>query len=604
MKQYVYNELGPGDQRQAIRLLLLLPGKQGDPLRCTIETNFLGNYPDYEALSYSWGSDQATERIICNDNTYLALNQSPSSALRQLRHDRETRIIWADAICINQSDLDEKSIQVNMMKDIYRQARQVLVWLGEDQEGNTLKTLVKLMQELSKVDNRAHPKDRVFIRKAFGSRDKHMLALSSLLEKPWFRRIWVIQEVAMAKEAVIHCGSESLPWEGLCSILELENGINAAWANNQIIMDIVAGIAFERKAVRQGTPPCLLQVLLRHRASLASDPRDKIYALLGLCNDDLVEANYKLQASDLHRLLTQAHLRRYCNLDIITVPSSPFYQDPRTGPSWVPDWGALDTASPLALRTQLTDDTKYDATSQSTWRLVFSENNAMLGVEAQFLDRISALGDVRLPYRPKEPDLISFFKWLQTDIRVHQSWYKICLKNATSWKAPYCTGETIFDVHWHILLAGCSKLEFEELGKQMKEICETYRIFVWASKMRLLLMTTLRFKNAVAKWTSQYSFFYSFFRRIIYTASKNYLQLRVRRSISYRRMMRTGGDYLGLVPALAQVGDHVVLLRGTSAPAVLRQCDSGYKLIGDCYVHGVMNGETFNSSECKDIWLV
>lgn len=123
MKRYVYNALDPRDQRQVFRLLSLLPGKQDDPLRCTIETDFLGNCPDYEALSYSWGPSRATDRIICNDNTFLALNQSLSSALRRFRHDGESRVIWADAICINQSDSNEKSIQVNMMKDICQQAR-------------------------------------------------------------------------------------------------------------------------------------------------------------------------------------------------------------------------------------------------------------------------------------------------------------------------------------------------------------------------------------------------------------------------------------------------------------------------------------------------
>ncbi|RYP25957.1 hypothetical protein DL767_008230 [Monosporascus sp. MG133] len=412
-----------------------------------------------------------------------------------------------------------------MMRDVYRQARKVLIWLGEDEEGNALKPFIKLAQKMTESDSKTLPKNRISKQKSIGFGDDHVLALSSLLGRPWFRRIWVVQEVAMAREATIHCGNQSLPWEEFCFILELENGINTLGVNNQIVMDIVEGIVFERKAISQGSETSLLQVLLRHRASLATDPRDKIYALLGLCNDNLVQADYKLGVPDLHRLLTQAHLRQHCKLDVITVPSSPFEQDQRTNPSWVPDWSALDAAFPLALRTQLTNDTEYSATGQSTWKPAFSADDAMLGVEAQFLDDITALGDVRHPYRPKEMDLNSFFKQLRAEFRVGQEWYRICLGNATSWEAPYRTGETLFDVCWQILLAGCPRSDFEESKKQAKTIWKMFRWYLWASRMHLLPLVVFKMMDAIAKRTGKSVFI----RRMINAGTENDFQFKVRR---------------------------------------------------------------------------
>jgi hypothetical protein len=210
MEHYVYDNLLAGAQCQSFRLLTLLPGQHDDPLRCIIRTDCLGENPNYEALSYCWGSKETTDMISCGKNAYLSLNQSLSSALRQLRWIEEPRVLWADAICINQFDTEEKSFQVNMMRDIYRQAHRVLVWLGEDRTGNTLRPLANLAKKLTEINNTSPQMDRVIKQKHIGFGDNHILMLSSLLKRPWFRRIWVIQEVAVARDVIIHCGNESM----------------------------------------------------------------------------------------------------------------------------------------------------------------------------------------------------------------------------------------------------------------------------------------------------------------------------------------------------------------------------------------------------------
>ncbi len=118
-----------------------------------------------------------------------------------------------------------------------------------------------------------------------------------------------MQEVAVASEATLYCGQKVLTWELLCSILDLESGVNLIGVNNQMVMDIIKGIEFEKNAMNQSNPMTLLHALLRHRTSLSTDPRDKVYALLGLCTDELLQANYCLPTRMTHRLLTQNCLR-------------------------------------------------------------------------------------------------------------------------------------------------------------------------------------------------------------------------------------------------------------------------------------------------------
>ena len=598
MNRFTYNELASETVSQTIRLVELHPGKMEDPLRCSIRTTSLTENPDYEAISYCWGPDHEVDKVVCNDETYLPLNQSLSSALRHFRPDQKPRLLWADAICINQSDADEKSRQVNMMREIYRRAYRVLIWLGEG-DRYALKPLIRLAQKMATIDVSGLPEDRIARQKSLGFGDTQILSLSVLLERPWFRRVWVVQEVAVASKAILYCGYESLKWEDLCSILALESGVSVTGANNQMLMDVVEGIEFEKVAASQGGPMTLLQVLLRHRTSLARDPRDKVYALLGICTDDIIQPNYRLPTPEVYTLLTQSYLRQQCRLDIITAPSDPISLQPKKAPSWVPDWGATDVAFPLALRSELISEVDYHATGQTTWIPKFSEDEKMLGVEAQIIDEVMMLGPVRRPYRPERPDMKALFKQSRDECTVAKCWQKICLGDATEWKDPYITGETLFDVSWQILLAGCPRSEFDKCRKQSKRVWKVFRRYLLADRLHLLPFWAFKLMDDIAKSTGKTIFL----RRLLAEALANDFQFRVRRSISHRRLMRTKNGFLGLAPAFTQVGDRVALLKGLKTPVIIRQKGEEWEFGGDCYIHGIMNGEAFNPDECRDIWL-
>ncbi|KAI1313264.1 heterokaryon incompatibility protein-domain-containing protein [Xylaria venustula] len=601
-KRFRYDQLPYTPGVVTIRLLELKPGNPGDVLRCSITTVPLTDATDYEAISYCWGSDKTVDSIVCDGQESIPINQSLSLALRYFRHSHQTRSLWADAICINQSDVEEKSVQVRQMRDVYRRAQRVLVWLGEEGEGESIEPLVGLGQKMAAMDLSNLPKDRLARQHAVGFSQIHIVALASLLDMPWFRRVWVVQEVAVAHEAILYCGFKSINWSDLCLILQLESGLNLIGVNNQVVMDIVTGIDLERKAMHQKIPTTLLQALLRHRMSLATDNRDKIFALLGLCTHETFQADYHLSTEEVYKRFTTSYICQHHSLDIITAPNDPITHQPPGKPSWVPDWSSVDVASPLALRTQLFPEVEYQATMNSKWTPAFLEDGNILKVEAQFLDDVAILGVVRKPFRPNKLDMNALFSQLQSDFDTSQSWYKICLPDAKKWADIYPpTGETLFDACWQVLMAGCSPAEYEQCQKTCKRVWKLFRVFTFASRLHLLPLWAFKLNHRVTKMAGRPLFKG---QRIIDEALENDFQFRVRRAVSHRRMMKTRQGYLGLAPAVTQVGDRVVLIKGMRAPAILRPRNGGWELIGDCYVHGCMNGEVFQPDLCEQILLV
>lgn len=122
-----------GDRSDSIRMLTILPGTWADPIKCHLRETLLQDSSPYKALSYSWKigeEDDHTVSISCNK---LSVDVSGNlySALRQLRHNRDIVRIWVDSICINQTDNNERTCQVGIMRDIYARSTEVVIWLGE-----------------------------------------------------------------------------------------------------------------------------------------------------------------------------------------------------------------------------------------------------------------------------------------------------------------------------------------------------------------------------------------------------------------------------------------------------------------------------------------
>ncbi|KAH6663696.1 heterokaryon incompatibility, partial [Halenospora varia] len=142
----------------------------------------LDDHPAFEALSYIWGNEKPNCCITCNGSS---LNIRPNfNALKRLRNSSEPRVIWIDAICINQEDLIEENHQIPLMRSIYKNAERTIVWLGGESKG--ISKAVDLMRSFLEIDNH-------------GFFYEPWEALAELISWSWFRRIWVIQEVVLVR---------------------------------------------------------------------------------------------------------------------------------------------------------------------------------------------------------------------------------------------------------------------------------------------------------------------------------------------------------------------------------------------------------------------
>lgn len=226
MPEYRYEPLK--SMRRRIRLLRLHGGGLSNPEiicelfeveydkdRQSIVRDDRGEEIEYEALSWCWGREAKDRAImIQNRGEYfrLAVTRELSLALKYLRHRDKYRILWIDALCIDQENHEERNHQVQMMARIYNGATQACIWLGEDNDDST--KAIAFIQEIMKLENF----DTVSEKKENASKWQSLLLL---MQRPWFSRRWVVQEVALARAATIYCGTDKIPWENFAVAVEL-----------------------------------------------------------------------------------------------------------------------------------------------------------------------------------------------------------------------------------------------------------------------------------------------------------------------------------------------------------------------------------------------
>ncbi|KAF5877904.1 putative ankyrin repeat and sam domain containing protein 6 protein [Botrytis fragariae] len=285
MDPYQYQPINLG--RASIRLLQLHKGDWSDK----IQGQFINAWFDdsdsimpYFALSYTWGYIDKVEEVII-DGAKIKVTFNLHMALQHLRSEEEDQIFWIDALCINQENVHEKIHQIRQMGDIYKKAEKVVIWLGRGTEDSDL--VMDAMKRLRKASLGWHPAE--WKDKSNGWVDENNEHLTNLreqmrliLERPWFRRIWILQEVANARRATtVHCGNRFIS-ATIFSQFPALIALNPA-AHCQSVLDIMPGISRQESWWAQGQK--LHTLLVKFRRSEATDDRDKIYALLGMSSD-------------------------------------------------------------------------------------------------------------------------------------------------------------------------------------------------------------------------------------------------------------------------------------------------------------------------------
>ncbi|TGO31072.1 hypothetical protein BPAE_0002g01670 [Botrytis paeoniae] len=339
-----------------IRILILHPLSQGTLIQCTVEIISLLSYPSYEALSYVWG-DASIRQTITFNGIPFSVTQNLAIALRHLRLPLKPRRLWVDAICINQSDIKERNEQVTLMGEIYSLAKPVLVWLGETFEGCEeafdLMSKIAFASEYKIIEEESQTMFSFYI---------------ELVKKEWFTRLWTIQELALAdQEPLVGCGFTWTTWSVLSKVWQkvamieftkmgmvmMERGNDSDNTNktavsqgvrtNAIKIDLLNNL---RTAVTDKKGEDLRDLLLNTVTSKATEPKDRIYGLLGMMGSSdrkAITVDYNrplgtIYADAISHIFRKGRGPSFLSGLELAGPNPPFQYS--AFPSWVPRLGS------------------------------------------------------------------------------------------------------------------------------------------------------------------------------------------------------------------------------------------------------------------------
>tara|TARA_R110002003_G_scaffold123_1_gene11113 strand:- start:377 stop:2065 length:1689 start_codon:yes stop_codon:yes gene_type:complete len=329
----------------------------------------------YEAISYTWGEPRLEYSLTVDDGTHVLVTRNLDLALRIFRHQTKERVLWADAVCINQIDNDEKAHQIPLMTHIFRNAHRVLAWLDggiEEEYGCQLLDRFSRVtrEEINAVrDNTAretHPSEAVEQQR----QDEHLIL--RFLSLPWFSRLWIIQEVVMNVEVLLVCGSSELSWPRLTTALttiqktapqtaerigpgRIEALQHIAWLWKYHAMMLDGPQHGNGSPKRHQDILTILNTFWRYQCT---DPRDRLYALCSMASDIqasqpsalamqgpisrrkiCMEIDYALDVRQTYQRFAMACVSSRRTMEILnSVLARQYSVTSDDWPSWVPDW--------------------------------------------------------------------------------------------------------------------------------------------------------------------------------------------------------------------------------------------------------------------------
>jgi hypothetical protein len=449
-----------------IRILELQPSEDpAAPLRCRLGAFPLDRCPSYIALSYCWGMEVPIRTIFVNE-VEIEIRSNLHDALRRLRKRSYPEYFWADAVCIDQHDISERNQQVKLMLEIYKRADITLIWLGEDEGDGALG--VEMAHQFIRINNamfvaRDHRTIYEMNSEDYGKygipdprfENPAITSYLSVLKRPWFQRAWVIQEASVSKNLMISCGRWAIPWEDFIVSTRLAEGLGFQPSQRGDGGFVSVGAA--RSIYHENNYERLLPLLARHRQAQATDPRDKVFALLGLLNDPSSEMqpDYGLTVKETYRQAAHSILRKDQNLDLLSIPRPLGGSRVQGLPSWIPDWSVEDLTLPLTFYLWREEENAAQIARRYDKCVTEGSRESALGVHGYIIDQITLVGPI--PKRDKKSDnpnasLHDRTELLREEQHRYYAWKSIAIPQSGA--KYHATGEDFRDVFWQVLVAG------------------------------------------------------------------------------------------------------------------------------------------------------
>lgn len=337
-----------------IRLLRLAPSPISRIIRCHMEHHLLDRAPEYEAISYTWGDNSKIQRVLI-DGRWLKVTQSAYDALYNRSFHAMTRRVWIDSVCIDQNVLTVKSKQVRLMTKIYKQASRVIVFLGNRPDAHMVHDVLAELNRRRKWYDDSVLGEKLYKEYLPQEASPRWQALLNLLNQPWFERVWILQEVAVAKTIHAIYGNRYVDLETLVEVLRMFIGeksaesvtlLHSARSNyNTRQVSNAPGFASMMTTMRQilqegGSLPFPLLLQTTH-AFKATNPRDRLFASIGISDPDScgpVNVDYTKDVSSLYKEAARYILIERLDLSLLHDSGVGVPRNLMDLPSWVPDW--------------------------------------------------------------------------------------------------------------------------------------------------------------------------------------------------------------------------------------------------------------------------
>ncbi|GME26527.1 hypothetical protein FGG08_000159 [Neofusicoccum parvum] len=378
------------------RFLYLHPGQAGDPIRCSLKTGLVDGKTVYKALSYHWAGQDADDPIFIGASA-IFIGETLKAFLSAVRHEQDDCILWIDALCINQANDQEKAYQVAAMSNIYRSAESVIVWLGEASPDSRL--AFDLLERLADLwpkrqpapEPTSYPDLSSSIARMKPPSNVEWAALGNLWARPYWTRVWVVQELSLASmSSVFMCGPDvlSLPTVAMAeaAIYQCRTDLPRS-AIHDAVLYVPDLLWLSREARAKCFRMDLQEILELTVLFSASEPRDRIFALLGIADAEsdarTLEPRYSrgyslaLACVDVCRFLLES-----CqSLDFLCRHRLTF---PEHQTSWIPDYSCIGNGPPGPY----THASTYNADGGLEARASISEDGRTLQADGFIVDTV------------------------------------------------------------------------------------------------------------------------------------------------------------------------------------------------------------------------
>lgn len=612
MTQYGYTPLS---RAREIRLLKLHAGAEGDNLSLDLVHTALDEAPLFIALSYPWGELQPRKVIRCS-GLLAEIGPNLHSALQHLREPGCDIFVWADALCINQEDIPERTQQVKMMGEIYAAASWTAIWLGE--ESDEIRMAFSWLRRFHKIWMSAvsHPSwweddsgfippelGRGMLEATFGGNQAAAFGhIWTLLDRPWFTRKWVIQELVKSREPLMVAGRLSrLPWAMLTSWMHfLELCLqakelfmlccphaNVLEAGTKILgMNLRRATILSQTKRTEGRTGILLFLVARTLTFRCADPRDHIFSLIGIASDanrfNLID--YESSIQGIWRQLSYTCVSDSMSLKLLwsLVPFTPLKH---RVPSWLPNLESVladGDGSIIASQFTVQQNRDHNTSGDSVLQASFANGGDNLVIRGRIVDSLQRAGSDHRSLGNSHTIHDIRFENDQASREIHQRilrhmkdrWHEECMDIA---KPPGGGGGGGMDAFRDALLDG--ELMIDEFSQMVK-----------VAKLEFSAQIGLYKAQTYAVNDHERSLFAALHERLGLKSSSfldNIMMEKVQ-----RRFGRTEKERLGWFPIVAEEGDLICIFDGMELPYAIRPAAEGrYYLVGECVIPGIMMGE-------------